>query len=461
MSPPHRNADVQTDVSALVARGWSEDEARRWVDRLHRGAVASPVLRPAIPGDGIHTLDPATRDDLARLGASVAATAGSFVPSSGAATRMCDALVRARRGETLGPEDGALVERVRAGWKTLPFADALRAAGADRDPIAALVDDDGLALPRRPKALVPFHDAVQPSPLAAHVRDARRLGLAGLHLTASVEHTEAFDQEIRAVAPDLAGLRVDVSTQDPRTDLPILAEAGHLVRDVDGRPVLRPGGHGALLGNLARAVVERGWSYTLLRNVDNTAPAEEADAHVAWRLALLGLVVKLERLASEAAVDPASLDALVAWTGWDADRCRRRLDRPFRVAGMVPSRGQPGGGPFWVQEADGASLQIVELVQIAPEDAGVVARATHFNPVEIALGTGRMGDPRRWIDPSAAILQRRRVDGVWVTMAEHPGLWNGSMAGWNTVFVEIPASMFHPVKTVADLLGRRAVARPQ
>ena len=455
MSPQTDSTEADAEISALVALGWQASSARGWVARLRGGATAAAVVRPATVGDGIHTLDAAQRASLASLGREVAATTGAFVPASGAATRMCEALVRARRGEAMGAEDAAWIQRLRDGWATLPFAPALAALGVGhgRDPIAAIVDEDGLGLPRRPKALVPFHDATDASPLAVHVRDARLLGLAGLHVTASEEHVSAFEAEMAASVARGGPISVAVSTQDPATHLPVLGEDGRLVRGADGAPSLRPGGHGALLANLAHAVEVGGWSHAMVRNVDNTAPVEAARGHAAWRWALLGLVVHLERLADAALSDPAPRAELAAWMGLDPARVLERLDRPFRVAGMVPSQGQPGGGPFWVDGVDGASLQIVELVQIAP--GAQRSPATHFNPVEIALGTGRMGDPGRWVDPDAAIVQRRRVDGAWVTMAEHPGLWNGSMSGWNTVFVEVPADMFRPVKTVADLRGRR------
>jgi hypothetical protein len=141
--------------------------------------------------------------------------------------------------------------------------------------------------------------------------------------------------------------------------------------------------------------------------------------------------------------------------GW----LREALDRPVRVCGMVPNTGEPGGGPFWVRDARGITLQIVESAQVAPDDARqqeLFRRGTHFNPVFLACALrDHRGDPHdlaRFVDPAMAIFTRKSHAGRELLALERPGLWNGAMSGWNTRFVEVPLAVFNPVKTVNDLL---------
>ncbi len=145
--------------------------------------------------------------------------------------------------------------------------------------------------------------------------------------------------------------------------------------------------------------------------------------------------------------------------GPDHDRLSARLDRPLRVCGMVPNSGEPGGGPFWIRGEDGLSKQIVESSQIDHDDprqeAGWAA-ATHFNPVDIVAALrdrhGRPYDLRRFVDPQAVFISTKSHGGESLRALELPGLWNGAMAGWNSIFVEVPAATFAPVKTLLDLL---------
>jgi len=207
-----------------------------------------------------------------------------------------------------------------------------------------------------------------------------------------------------------------------------------LARTVTGELLLRPAGHGALLGNLAAT---RG-DLVLIKNIDNVLPEVEHAEVARWKLALVGLLVEHERRS------PA----------------RRR---PLRVCGVVPNTGEPGGGPFWVRDASGeARLQIVESSQVDHADPAQEAAwkgSSHFNPVDLAValraGDGRAFELERFVDPAAALVSRKSDGGRELVVLERPGLWNGAMAGWETLFVEVPGSSFAPVKSVLDL------ARPE
>ena len=382
------------------------------------------------------------------------------------------------------------------------------AAAAARRDLAKLLDavlsGDGLDYASSPKGLIEFHwypdgtrtafdehlaEAVQ------WVRDAE--DRCRCHFTVSPEHLAAFRERVAAFGGDLEtrhGIRleIDFSVQRPSTDTIAIGEDGAPFRLTDGTLLFRPAGHGALLANLQDIDAD----LFMMKNIDNVVPDHLKDSTLRWCRVLTGMLVDLrarvsehlERLRapnvpdvpdvpdvrdvpnvrdvrdSDAAsavefarsrlnraqgVDPSDRDAVIGM-----------LDRPIRVCGMVLNEGEPGGGPFWVRNPDGVrSPQIVESAQVDPDDSDQVEllrTATHFNPVFIVGSRtdpwGRAYDLDRYIDPDTAIVTRKSSDGRELTALERPGLWNGSMAGWNTVFVEVPAVVFNPVKTVMDLL---------
>ncbi len=274
----------------------------------------------------------------------------------------------------------------------------------------------------------------------------------------SPEHRASFE----ALA-DQANPRFEItfSTQDPATDTIAATPEGALFRDEAGQIVLRPGGHGALIGNLGRL----GGDLIYVKNIDNVQPAaQRADTLLAKRITG-GLAVQLQTrihalLRNLEAQLPAALAFLAEHfdarpTGDALAWARDRLDRPLRVCGVVRNTGEPGGGPFWVQ----GTRQIVEKAQLDLEDADQRAAfesATHFNPVDLCCAVrGPEGRPYAladYVDPETAMVSEKSAGGRDLLALERPGLWNGAMAGWNTVFVEVPLSTFTPVKTVLDLL---------
>jgi hypothetical protein len=398
----------------------------------------------------------------------------------------------------------------------LPFFDELAAVCAARGtPLAELreerdgrrllrrlLTDAGLGLASLPKGLIPFHRYPTGSRSAAeehlwegahYLADAE--GVCHLHFTVAAEARDRFAAELADAADRLlrasgAVAEVGFSLQDPATDTLAATPEGDPFRHEDGTLLLRPGGHGALLRNL-QALPAR---WALLKNVDNVRPEGAHELVAAWQEALGGRLVTLEarghelsrRLRDDAAgsfggsasdveADDAATAAatflagelgVAAATGWLAEpraerraRLRAALDRPLRVCGVVENRGEPGGGPFWVARDDGtASAQIVEHAEIGddPAQQATFARSTHFNPVQIAAGLRdadlRPHDLARFVDEGAVFIARKSHAGRPLLALERPGLWNGAMAGWNTVFVEVPAATFAPVKTLFDLL---------
>lgn len=465
------------DRSTLQASGKRPEEVERQLAVLAGPIPHVSLLRPCTLGDGLLRLPEATLPGLeadheaAREGGRVSC----FVPASGAATRMVAELVEAQvQGRALAPAWQALLAELPrlALWPAVAAAGAR--AGDVPATLQAMVGPGGLGLHRLPKALVPFHPGPEGARTAfeEHLVDAAvlagREGRATLHLTIGPEHAGAFAGALAEVGPRVArltGVQVEVRTsfQSPATDTVALGEDGEPVREANGRLLFRPGGHGALLQNLEAT----GGDVVLVRNIDNVVPdALRPEVH-AWRRRLSGLLVRTQAqawshlAALRAGRGVAEAAAFVTATlgqpaqpevAWLIDR----LDRPWRVAGMVRNEGQPGGGPFHV--AGQGSPQIVEQAQIAlhdPQQAAILAASTHFNPVDLALGLrdaeGRPYTLARFADPGAAIVTTKSLGGRKARVLEHPGLWNGGMAGWNTVLVETPPHTFQPVKTLLDL----------
>jgi hypothetical protein len=301
----------------------------------------------------------------------------------------------------------------------------------------------------------------------------------------SAEHRGAFEALLARAGPGherrlSVRFEVSFSVQKPSTDTLAADAAGRPFRDESGRIVLRPGGHGALIENLE----DLGGDLVYVKNIDNVQPDRIKPVVARWKRILGGALVQLERrcteILAEIEPDPASETVLAGARAFAASRLqialngrfdtapadRRRallidrLRRPLRVCGVVRNTGEPGGGPFWVRGADGStSPQIVEQGQLDPHDPGqhaAFSRATHFNPVDLVCAVrdpeGRAYDLRRFVDPETAMVTRKTRGGRELLALERPGLWNGAMAGWNTVFIEVPLATFSPVKTVFDLL---------
>ncbi len=469
------------DRAAIAASGRSLASVEAQIAVLAGPAPRTRLLRPCTLGDGLHALDPAEAPALEAL-ASEAAERGrvtGFVPASGAATRMVGELAAARRsGKPVSAAWHDLLEQAPrlALWPATQAAGAV--AGDVESTASAWLDEGALGLQRMPKALVPFHPhpAGPRTAFEEHLRDGAALlasaqGEVRLHFTAATEHQARFEATAAVLRPALeSSLGVHYvlgfSDQAAATDTVALGEDGELVRSADGRVLFRPGGHGALLGNLAAT----GGDVVVVRNIDNVVTDVLRPEVLAWRRRLIGLLVQTQeeahalvhRLRVGGGVEEAQ--AFLQRLGHgaieaSASALLAHLDRPWRVAGMVRNEGQPGGGPFWVEGQP--DPQIVEQAQVDledPDQRGILAASTHFNPVDLVLGLrdadGRPHDLQRYVDASAALVSEKVIEGQRARVLEHPGLWNGGMAGWNTVLVEVPGWTFQPVKTLLDLARR-------
>lgn len=478
------------DLADLKARGITEDEVDRQIASLRRGFAPVPLVRAATPGDGIEAVVAHTADKLLERWrrAAAAGRLSRFVPASGAASRMFKLLEQFRAGEV---QSDPGLDRFFAGRRDFAFSAPWEADctgrgldfdTADVDARRALVDrllgDDGLGLAGLPKGLVPFHGGGVTA-FQEQVADAKDVvadadGRARVHFTVAPEHRAAIEEHLHG-----SGAELEYSEQEPSTDTIALDEDGQPFRDDEGRLLFRPGGHGALIRNLDALDAD----VVLIKNIDNVATGSWREAARLADRHLTGVLLQrqemahrwFERLADDSSEVTLGEVALFVRNGLHrgipeavlgAAPAERRdwfgevLSRPIRVCGMVRNEGEPGGGPFWVRDDEGGeSLQIVEASQIDqddPEQRAIVQASTHFNPVQLVCGLrGPDGDRLEldlWVDESAAFVSEKSWQGRPLRALERPGLWNGAMAGWNTIFVEVPIETFNPVKTVLDLL---------
>lgn len=492
---------TDADMAAIRNRGMTEDDVLRQIDQLKRGPRSLSLNRPCRPGDGILAIEDTSFTGLVE--AYDAACSGGrimkFVPASGAASRMFENWFRLRSSN-----DADEKRRFMEALPRYPFYRALEPAlkrnngdeppGGDecRRAIDSILTAGGLSYGLLPKALIIFHDyggeartALEEQLVEAALHTVDERGFCRVHLTLSPEHRQGVGEALDRILPELekrSGLtyRVDLSIQHPSTDTIAVTLDDEPFRDDSGSLLFRPGGHGALLRNLN----ELQGDIVCIKNIDNITPDRIKVETVIWKKILGGYLLALQE---QAALYMNMLDS----GGWNPsdlaemeDFCRlklflrpppafdgfsarekagylfEKLNRPFRVCGMVKNEGEPGGGPFWVNEDDGSqSLQVVEKNQFdAGSDEQVSAwnASTHFNPVDLVCGLrdyrGRPFDLHRFSDGESFMVTRKSHQGRSLKALEHPGLWNGGMAHWNTVFAEVPLSTFAPVKTVEDLL---------
>jgi hypothetical protein len=479
-----------TDREQLVARGITEDEADRQLGCLRRGFAPVPLVRPATLGDGIEVVIGHRADRLIDRWREAAREGrlSRFVPASGAASRMFSLLEQFRADE-IDRDPG--LDQFFAGRRDFAFVDAwevaCRQAGVDFDStgiverrrmVDVLLGDEGLGLARLPKGLVPFHGEgitaflEQAAEAAEVVADAE--GRARVHFTVSPEHRSLIQTHL-AHAP----IEASYSEQLPATDMLAVDEDGQPFRDDSGQLLFRPGGHGALIRNLDLLDAD----VVLIKNIDNVATGTWREAALLADRQLTGILLQRQemahrwwaRLSDDADEVTLSEVALFVRSGLhhgipepvlDADEATRQewlldvLARPIRVCGMVRNEGEPGGGPFWVRDDEGGeTLQIVESSQIDHADTAQEEQfrgATHFNPVQLVCGLlgpdGTRASLEDFVDEQACFISSKSHQGRPLRALERPGLWNGAMAGWNTIFVEVPLETFNPVKTVLDLL---------
>lgn len=471
----------EKDLEQIAAHGLSIEVVEKQIDSFKNGFPFLNISRAATLGDGILSL---CEEEISSAAAEYAERAKGlkvvkFVPASGAATRMFKELFEFVNDDKRGKGIDTLLNNIEkfAFWNELK---GLLPEGASEKQIVSAIIKEGLEYGAKPKALVSFHgyESGARKAVEEHLVEgatyAAADGVARIHFTVSPEHLAGFEaliaEKIGAYEAQF-GVKYDISfsTQKSKTDTIAVNPDNTPFRGDDGALLFRPAGHGALIENIGDIDAD----VIFVKTIDNvTTDALRGDT-LKYKQALAGKLLSLQSRSFEllAEVEAGSAD-LAAVREFVAEELKVKvscsatieelkaiLDRPIRVCGMVRNEGEPGGGPFWVANADGTeSLQIAESSQISPEQISLMKEATHFNPVDLVCAVknrkGERFDLSEYVDPATGFISEKSSGGRDLRAQELPGLWNGAMAKWNTIFVEVPITTFSPVKVVQDLLRR-------
>ncbi|WP_369014459.1 DUF4301 family protein [Flavobacterium anhuiense] len=510
------------DFVQIYNRGISFDAILKQLKSFKKGIAKSNLIRPATIDDGILSLSDEEFQQKALFfdQQKDKFKIKKFVPASGAATRMYKFLTAFVNDFDITKETiNAYINRKNdkelaifiVGMEKFPFFkevdEKLREIypefeALERDYknyyfINLLLSPDYFNSANKPKAVLPFHqyDTHIANPIEEHLNEcvhyASSKNVSNLHFTVSEIHQNLFEKavdEIKEKIEKPSGINIDIgySYQSKRTDSITIDEKNKLVKDKNDNLIFRPGGHGALIENLNNLDAD----VIFIKNIDNVIQ-NHIDQITLYKKALAGVMVEMQQkvfeyltLIDQEKVEENKIDEIRLFLekGFNVEmttdfnkftfenkisKLKELLDRPIRICGMVKNEGEPGGGPFWVMNKKGIkSLQIVETSQVDLEDKKqkkILAEATHFNPVDLVCGIKNYRNEKfnllQYVDKTAGFIVEKSVDGKLVKNYELPGLWNGSMANWLTVFVSVPLITFNPVKTVNDLL--KAAHQPQ
>jgi hypothetical protein len=504
------------DIEQIKSRGANLNDIEEQIAYYKKGFPPLKLVKPATIGDGIITFDEKSRQEV--LGfydkISVQKTVLKFVPASGAASRMFKNLQEFRNAnypkkqaeelisaQTAFDSPGNFFKKLHHFSFFPSLKKVLESNGYDiKELLAAheynlIIDhflfESGLNYSNLPKALLHFHkyEGFNRTSIEEHLVEAANYATAtdrtaNIHFTLSPEHISRFEHLIKAKLPEYekkykVKYKITFSIQDPATNTIAVDMNNEPFREKDGSIVFRPGGHGALLENMNKLDAD----VIFVKNIDNVVPEHRSDDTVTYKKLIGGHLLylqqkvfdylnKIESGKNETEfiaeisnfIDKELLIKLHAKYSennkYTLEYFYQKLNRPIRVCGMVKNEGEPGGGPFWVKNADGSeSLQIVESSQVDmndPVQLNILKSSTHFNPVDLVCATkDYKNNPfplPEYRDPETGFIAIKSKDGKDLKALELPGLWNGAMANWNTVFVEVPLSTFNPVKTINDLL---------
>ena len=469
----------QNDINQIEGHGLSVEAVEKQIENFRNGFPSLPVVRAAAGGDGVRQLTDEERTNaIANYETqSKELRTIKFVPASGAATRMFKELFEYVNDDKRTAGIDKLIVNLEKFAFFPELASFLQPQIEDKEVVRNIIIN-GLEYGAKPKGLVTFHAYKQGArkPVEEHLVEAALYASNGeraiIHFTVSPEHQAGFETllaERQSYYEELYGVKFDVSfsQQSPATDTIAVNPDNTPFRTDNGELLFRPAGHGALITNLN----ELNADIIFVKNIDNVTTDERKSDTVDYKKALAGELLRLQAKAfellrgfergedRETEAVAFLRDELCCKLPENASRelIVKSLDRPIRVCGMVKNEGEPGGGPFWVRDDEGREqLQIAESSQIAKEDMHLMKEATHFNPVDLVCGVmrydGTKYDLTQYTDPKTGFISSKSAGGRELRAQELPGLWNGAMANWNTLFVEVPITTFSPVKVVQDLL---------
>jgi len=499
------------DLEQLKEKGISKEKVLDQIEIFKEGIPFVRLEKAAIVSDGITKLTKTREkklvsrfEELNRLLSLL-----KFVPASGAASRMFKSLFNFLEHYNPDSESvDAYIERLNdTDLKTFfkqtnkfPFYDIVQErlknqSGSGNDMkylfVSEILREDCLNYGFYPKGLLPFHNygKFTATPFEEHLKEASSYAAvnnkAKLHFTISAQHQTFFNEELKTAGPRVSKatkteFEVTYSNQKASTDTIAVTPDNELFRMEDGSILFRPGGHGALIENLN----EQNADIIFIKNIDNVVIPKHEDGLATSKKVLAGLLLEVQQKAFAYAdqldrnditgeqlheiktflendLNVRFLDSFSSFSiSEQLEILKDKINRPIRVCGMVKNEGEPGGGPFWIRDAhEHISLQIVESAQIDSSDEGqmtILKNSTHFNPVDIVCGVrnfrGEKYNLLNFVDTKQGFITQKTQEGKELKAYELPGLWNGAMAFWNTLFVEVPLLTFNPVKTVNDLL---------
>lgn len=497
----------QQDLKQIAQKGITEEQIKIQLEEFKTGFPFLKIEAAAGIGQGIIRLDEDARNSYVnewntykKEGHKIV----KFVPASGAASRMFKdmfAFLDAPYDVPTTPFEKQYFDNI----EKFAFFDALNAkcvenCGKDiktligennyKAVVANMLKKEGLNYGQLPKGMLLFHRYEDGSrtPMEEHLVEgalyAASNGEANVHFTVSHEHIEFFENKVKEKVDGFAkkydiNYNISFSEQKPSTDTVAANPDNTLFRNEDGSMLFRPGGHGALIQNLNDIDAD----VIFIKNIDNVVPDRIKADTVEYKQVIAGVLIDLQKKAFEylevlesGVYNHRKLEEIIRFVQQDlccrksdikdledADLViylRNKLNRPMRVCGVVKNVGEPGGGPFLTYNQDGTvSLQILESSQIDKsneEYMKMFTEGTHFNPVDLVCAVkdykGQPFDLPKYVDKTTGFISSKSKNGKELKALELPGLWNGAMSDWNTVFVEVPLSTFNPVKTVNDLL---------
>lgn len=486
----------ETDLKQIESQGIEQEELDGQLLRFRKGFPPMEIVSAAKVGDGILKLSDSDSEKKAVVFENSSLSVVKFVPASGAASRMFKQLfsfVDHYDGSSTSYDafvsENPSIDKFFKEIKRFAFyqelSDKYQAAyGYDLNEALSnrefgniadlLLSEDGLNYGNLPKGLLAFHLYAEGSrtPAFEHVVEglayAKKEGKTVLHFTVSPEHQQLFSTHLEHVTKSAfpsEEIEISFSTQQPSTDTVAATPDFNFFRKENGALLFRPAGHGALLENLNQLDSD----IVFVKNIDNVVPDRIKEPTIKYKKVLAGILLeKQEKVfdllkrndrGEDISKEGAQLVESMGCKGFRSEEISSLLNRPIRVCGMVENEGEPGGGPFWVNEGERQTLQIVESAQIDTSDSKQVQTfktGTHFNPVDIVFGRknykGEPFDLIKYRDANAGFISEKSAGGKKLLAMELPGLWNGSMSDWNTIFMEVPIVTFNPVKEVTDLL---------
>lgn len=505
---------TKEDLKHFKNRDIKSQQVDLQLDNFKKGFDYVNLSEPATIGNGITPIVPEDTTRLIEEYEKTIPTAQilKMVPASGSATRMFKDLFSFIENYSGSEEEFLkLMQNKDSGTmydfflkiNQLPFYTRLKAvmwsAGKDiekliekREYIEVLkyiLTNKGLNYGNTPKGLIDFHiyrDFVRTA-FDEHIVEGALYASNGktskIHFTISEEYADLFKSRLKKVTKVFEKMfnvkyEVTFSAQKESTDTVSIDQEGNILRDSEGKIVFRPGGHGALIYNLDELKAD----IIFIKNIDNVVPDRAKNDTIKYKKALAGILLELQKkifgylVLLDKKPSGEQLDEITAFVNSEIGykdaagltfkdqkerikHLQNILNRPIRVCGMVKNEGEPGGGPFWVKNTDGSSrLMIIESAQInlgSKEQNKIFEQSTYFNPVDLVCGVmnykGKKFDLEKFIATDQGFITSKSYKGKDIKVQELPGLWNGAMANWITVFIEVPSTTFTPVKTVSDL----------